>query len=266
MQFRSLTAAAAAALLTVASSGAAVSAEPVDTDAGTGSLSLEALDLAGAAADLAVAAKALNGPVTVVPGDEGGATITYTNDGAVSEQCVGFAAPYSTITELDLDVGYDTADMAAGLALLQAIESRPGVSLLLGDENGAPIVEADDPAVPDSIAGEVVGMLFQWIPENPPPREVVVKPGETVAWTTTVPDSPVASGVICIAGPVDENSQLVTNFGIDKQVVADQVNAKIPGGSLDVVSAGSISGGSVTAGASALGSLAADDAPEDVVE
>lgn len=257
LRSRAFTAVTAAALLAITTGGGSAFAEPDDSGS-AGSLSSSGLGLGDAIGDMAIAAKALNGPVTVTPNRTGGPTVTYTNSGTVADQCVGFAAPYSTITDNDLDVGYDTSDLAAGLELLKAIEAGPDVSLLLGDEDGKPFVEADDPTVEESIATEVVGLMFEWIPENPPPRAVVVEPGESVSWTLDVPESPAAAGVICIAGPVTQESEMVTNFGIDPQVVADQINGKIPGGSVEPVSAGSISGGSVAAGAGALGSLADD--------
>lgn len=262
LRTRAFTAVTAAALLAITTGGGTAFAEPVEPES-AGSLSSSGLGLSDAIGDLAIAAKALNGPVTVTPNETGGPTVTYTNSGTGTDQCVGFAAPYSTIVDSGLDVGYDTADLAAGLALLKAIEAGPDVSLLLGDAGGKPLVEADDPTVEESIASEVVGLMFEWIPENPPPRTVVVEPGESVSWTLDVPESPAAAGVLCIAGTVTPDSELITNFGIDKQVVADQINDKIPGGSLDVVSAGSISGGSVATGVGLLGSLA-DGGEEDV--
>lgn len=265
MQFRAraLTAVAASALLAASSGGGIALADTDDSGSGSGSgssgsLSSSGLGLGDAVADLAIASKALNGPVTVTPNETGGPTVTYTNSGTVAEECLGFVAPYSTITDNDLDVGYDTSDLAAGIALLSAIEAGPDVSLLLGDEEGEPIVEADDPAFDQNIALEVTGLLYEFNPVNPPARSVVVEPGATVSWTTAVPESPAAAGVLCIAGPITETSEMITNFGIDKQVVADQINGKIPGGSVEPVSAGSISGGSVAAGAGALGSLADD--------
>lgn len=258
LRTRAFTAVTAAALLAITTGGGTAFAEPEETGS-TGSLSSSDLDLAGTIGDLAIAAKALNGPVTVTPNETGGPTVTYTNSGKVADECLGFVAPYSTITDNDLDVGYDTSDLAAGIALLNAIEAEPGVSLLLGDEEGNPIVEADDPAFPQNISLEVTGLLYEYMNPDLPARSVVVQPGETVSWTTAVPESPAAAGVICIAGPITETSEMVTNFGIDKQVVADQINGKIPGGSVEPVSAGSISGGSVAAGAGALGSLAPGD-------
>ena len=55
---------------------------------------------------------------------------------------------------------------------------------------------------------------------------------------------------------------MATNIGIDPQVVADQINGRIPGGSLEIVSADDISAGSVDSGVMVLGSLdsaSADD-------
>ena len=265
MQFRAraLTAVAAAALLAASSGGGIALADTDDSGSGSGSgssgsLSSSGLGLGDAVADLAIAAEALNGPVTVTPNEDGGATVTYTNSGTIADECLGFVAPYSTITDNDLDVGFDRSDLAAGIELLNALEAGPDVSLLLGDEEGKPIVEADDPSFDQSITLEVTGLKYEYLnPENPA-RSVVVEPGETVTWTTEVPDTPAAAGVICIAGPIAEDSEMIINLGIDKQVVADQINEKIPGGSLDIVSAGSISGGSVAAGAGALGSLADD--------
>ena len=48
---------------------------------------------------------------------------------------------------------------------------------------------------------------------------------------------------------------MATNIGIDPQVVADQINGRIPGGSLEIVSADDISAGSVETGITVLGSL-----------
>ncbi|MDN5723135.1 MAG: hypothetical protein L0H20_09080 [Corynebacterium sp.] len=237
---------------TLAGAGIAAAQDEAES---TGSLSSSSLDLGDTAADLEIAAKALNGPVTVIPNDEGGPTVTYTNSGTLAEECLGFAAPYSTITDNDLDVGYDTKDLAAGLALVNAIEAGPDVSLLLGDEEGKPLVEVNDPDFDQNIAQEITGLLFERLNPETPARSVVVEPGESVSWTLDVPESPAAAGVLCIAEPNDGTSEMVTNFGIDKQVVADQINGKIPGGSLEIVSPAMISGGSVEAGAGALGSL-----------
>lgn len=84
-----------------------------------------------------------------------------------------------------------------------------------------------------------------------------------MTWTTTVPDSPAAAGITCTSGVVQMGTVPEVYFGIDPQVVADQINGKIPGGSVEPVSAGSISGGSVAAGAGIFGSLA-DGGEEDM--
>ena len=259
LRTRAFTAVTAAALLAITTGGGTAFAEPEEPGA-TGSLSSSDLDLAGTIGDLAIAAKALNGPVTVTPTEAGGPTVTYTNEGTEIDQCVGFVTPYSTITDNDLDVGYDPSDLAAGLALIGEIEQGPDVTLLLGNGDGEPITRANDPAADETITLEVVDLMYSFAdPENPPSEHVIVAPGETVTWNTTVPESAAAAGVVCIAGTIGWDSQLVTNFGIDKQVVADQINGKIPGGSVEPVSAGSISGGSVGAGAALTGSLAPGD-------
>lgn len=261
LRARAFTAVTAAALLAITTGGGTAFAEPDDSGS-AGSLSSSDLDLGGTIGDLAIAAKALNGPVTVTPNEDGGPTVTYTNEGTESDQCVGFVTPYSTITDNDLDVGYDTSDLAAGTALVNAIEEGPDVVLLLGDENGEPITRANDPDVDNEIDGAIVDLMFHFVEGNPEAETVVVPPGETVSWTTPVPESPAAAGVLCIAGTVGWDSEMITNFGIDKQVVADQINDKIPGGSVEPVSAGSISGGSVETGVGMLGSLA-DGGDED---
>lgn len=254
---RAPTAVAAAALLTATMGvGTAMAADEAES---TGSLSSSDLDLAGTIGDLAVAAEALNGPVTVTPNADGGATVTYTNGLTETTECVGFTAPYSTIVESDLDAGYDKTSMAAALAFLSGIEAGPGVSLLLADDEGETFVKPEDPAIESDVTLAIVDLLYQYNGLNPAPESAFVEPGETVSWTTAEPDSPAVAGLVCIAGEVTEDSEMLTYFGIDPQVVADQINDKIPGGSLDVVGAGSISGGSVGAGAGMLGSLAPSD-------
>lgn len=250
-------AAAALAAGSVLAGVATASAEPVEPAGSTGSVGSSALgDLGGAVSDLVTAGEALNGPVTMVPNSDGGPTVTYTNRGTVSEQCLGFSAPYSTIADNDLDVGYDKDDLGAALLLLGGIEAGGGVSLLLGDESGEPISEPDNPDTAETIAENMIPLFFFGLDGMPVPRSVVVAPGETVSWTAGSPATPAAAGIVCLAEAAGATP--VTNFGIDKQVVADQINGKIPGGSVDVVSAGSISGGSVDTGVAMLGSLADD--------
>ena len=247
LRTRAFTAVTAAALLAITTGGGS-----------TGSLSSSDLDLAGTIGDLALAAEALNGPVTVTPNETGGPTVTYTNEGTENDRCVGFVTPYSTIVDGNIDVGYDKTQLSEGMAVINAIEEGPDVSILLGDDDGKPIVRANDPAVPEEITEEVVDLLFDFINPEFPAEPVTLAPGESVSWTTSVPETPAAAGIVCTRGAVDFNTVPNIYFGIDKQVVADQINGKIPGGSVEPVSTGSISGGSVAAGAGALGSLADD--------
>lgn len=257
---RALTAVAAAALLAgTMGVGTAMAADEAES---TGSLSSSDLDLAGTIGDLAIAAEALNGPVTVTPNQDGGVTVTYTNEGTENDRCVGFVTPYSTIVDGNIDVGYDKTQLSEGVAVLNAIEAGPDVSMLLGDTDGKPFVRGNDRETPDELQGEVLDLLFDFNPTNPPAEAVTLAPRESITWTTTVPDSPAAAGITCTSGAVQLGTVPEVYFGIDPQVVADQINDKIPGGSLDVVGAGSISGGSVGAGAGMLGSLAPSDEEE----
>ena len=89
---------------------------------------------------------------------------------------------------------------------------------------------------------------------------VTVAPGDTITWTATAPTTPAAAVTLCV--PPAGDTLFDIDFGVDPQVVADQINDRIPGGSIEPVSAGSVSGGSVEAGAAALGSLAAADPDE----
>ncbi|MCD2261494.1 hypothetical protein K3888_02150 [Dietzia aurantiaca] len=266
MQFRAraFTAVAAAALLAASSGGGIALADTDDSGSGSGSgssgsLSSSGLGLGGTIGDLAIAAEALNGPVTVTPNSGGGATVTYTNEGTENDRCVGFVTPYSTIVDGDIDVDFDKTQLSEGIKVITAIEAGPDVSILLGDEAGSPIVRADDPAVPNDIEEEVLDLLFDFNNPEFPAEAVTLTPGKSVSWSTSVPETPAAAGIVCTRGAVDFSTRPNIYFGIDKQVVADQINDKIPGGSLDVVSAGSISGGSVGFGAGALGSLAPSD-------
>lgn len=272
MQFRArgLTAVAAAALLSVSSGVGIALADTDDSGSGSGSgssgsLSSNGLGLGDAIGDLVVAAEALNGPVTVTPNEDGGATVTYTNEGTENDRCVGFVTPYSTIVDGDIDVDFDKTQLSEGIKVINAIEAGPDVSILLGDEDGRPIVRANDSAVPGEIEEEVLDLLFDFINPDFPAEAVMLTPGKSVSWTTSVPETPAAAGIVCTRGAVDFNTVPNIYFGIDKQVVADQINGKIPGGSVEPVSAGSISGGSVAAGAGALGSLA-DDGEETPAE
>ncbi|MFD2392722.1 hypothetical protein ACFSSF_01365 [Dietzia aerolata] len=242
--------------------GAGLASAQDEGEESTGSLSSSSLDLGDTVADLETAAEALNGPVTITPNAEGGPTVTYNNESDVDHRCVGFTAPYSTIVDKDLDTDYDEEDLAAAITLIQGLENGGDVSLLAADEDGDPIAYEDpnaDPANPDN---DVVGLVLPFVFAQPG-NSVVVPAGEAVSWTAPTPDSPAIGAALCV--PVDPETgalgAMETNIGIDKQVVADQINGKIPGGSVEPVGAGSISGGSVETGVTMLGSLAGDEEP-----
>ncbi|GAA1739821.1 hypothetical protein SAMN06265174_10368 [Dietzia kunjamensis subsp. schimae] len=222
-------------------------------DESTGSLGSSSINLGEIAGDLETAAEALSGPVTVVANHEGGPTVTYSNQSDVDQRCLGTTAPYSTIEDNDLETDYPEGDLAAGIALITAIEAGGGLTHLLADAEGAPTVELDDPAVENNVVQNVLPLAF-----GQPGRSVLVEAGTDVTWTALSPETPAVGIVLCV--PVNEDGTLgglITNFGIDPQVVADQINGRVPGGSVEPVSAGSISGGSVEMGANVLGSLAA---------
>ena len=203
------------------------------------------------AGDLETAAEALNSSVTVTPNDEGGPTVTYSNETEVDMRCLGATAPYSTIADNDLETDYPEGDLTAGIELITAIEAGGGLTHLVADAEGEPAVELDDPEVENNVVQNVLPFVF-----GQPGRSVLVEAETDVSWTALTPDTPAVGIVLCV--PVNEDGTLgglETNFGIDPQVVADQINGRIPGGSLEIVSPGMISGGSVEMGAAALGSL-----------
>lgn len=219
-------------------------------DESTGSLSSSSLDFGDIATDLGTAAEALNGPVTVTPNEEGGPTVSYVNETDTDQRCIGFSAPYSTVIDEDLDTNYDPEDLGAALALVNALEDGGNISLLGGDEAGAP--EASPDPKPDE-PGDVQKALIAIVLGNTD-GSALVGEGDEVAWTAVAPDSPALAVLACVP---DGGGELETYTGIDPQVVADQINGRIPGGSLEIVSPDMISGGSVEMGASALGSLGA---------
>lgn len=235
---------ALAAGTTLAGAGAATA-----QDESTGSLSSSSIDFGEIATDLGTAAEALNGPVTVTPNEDGGPTVTYVNETDTDQRCLGFTAPYSTVIEEDLDTNYDPDDVGAALALVNALEDGGDISLLAGDETGAP--EATPDPNPDE-SGDLQGALVAIVLGNTE-GTVLVGAGEEVAWTAVAPNSPALAVLACVP---DGGEGLETYTGIAPQVVADQINGRIPGGSLEVVSPDMISGGSVESGAMALGSLA----------
>jgi len=250
---RFLAGASAVALAAGTTLAGAGIASAQDEEESTGSLGSSSINLGEIAGDLETAAEALSGPVTVVANDEGGPTVTYSNQSDVDQRCLGTTAPYSTIEDNNLETDYPEGDLAAGIALITAIEAGGGLTHLLADAEGAPTVELDDPAVENNVVQNVLPFVF-----GQAGRSVLVEAGTDVTWTALSPETPAVGIVLCV--PVNEDGTLgglITNFGIDPQVVADQINGRVPGGSVEPVSAGSISGGSVEMGANVLGSLAA---------
>ncbi|AWH96560.1 hypothetical protein [Dietzia psychralcaliphila] len=206
------------------------------------------------AADLGLAATALNGPVTVSGNAEGGPTVTYTNETGVDQQCLGFTMPYSTVETLGVDPsGLDLSDLVAAIDLITAIEGAGGVSVLGVDGDGDPL--AYEGTVDN---GGVVGAVAPLALFGT--GGVAVAADGDVTWTAPTPTEAAAAATICVPPGADEEG-LDVSFGIDPQVVADQINGRIPGGSLEIVSPDMISGGSVETGATLLGSLgdAGDD-------
>lgn len=250
---RLLAGASAVALAAGATLAGAGLASAQGEEESTGSLSSSSLDLGEIAGDLETAAKALNGPITVTPNDEGGPTVTYVNETETDQRCLGFTAPYSTIIDEDLDTSYDPADLGAALALVNALEDGGNISIINGDDEGLPITSGDPN--PEA-AGDVQAALIQIVLGNTA-GTVLAGEGDEVEWTVASPDTSALAVLACV--PVG-GGDLETYTGIDPQVVADQINGKIPGGSVEPVSAGSISGGSVETGASVLGSLASASA------
>ncbi|ANI93350.1 hypothetical protein [Dietzia timorensis] len=249
-KFAATTSTAAVAIGMLAA-GAGVAAAQDEGEAPTGSMSSGSLglDLEDTAGDLQLAAQALNGPVSVEPGsEEGGPSVTFANEGEDATSCVGFTMPYSTIEENDIDPNaIDLSDLLGALELLGQIQDGGDVSVLDADEDGDPA--AHDATEEEGIVAAALALLGG--------GGVTVDAGEEVTWASTNPtEEPAAAAVICTA---DGLEGLEVNFGIDKQVVADQINDKIPGGSIAPVGPGSISGGSVELGAGALGSLAGGD-------
>lgn len=205
------------------------------------------------AGDLELAAQALNGPVTVTPNAEGGPTVTYVNEGDVDQKCVGFTLPYSTVEENDIDPSAIGDDIAAAAPLLAVIEAAGGVSILTADTDG-------EPTAADGVTGDILNAGIAVLAGG----GVAVPAGEEVEWVATLPEEPSAAVILCNPDLNTPPALLGFSFGIDKQVVADQINGMIPGGSIEPVGAGSVSGGSVDAGASVMGSLGSTGDEEEV--
>lgn len=213
------------------------------------------------AADLELAATALNGPVTVAPNAEGGPTVTYTNETGEAETCIGFTMPYASVDEVGLDPSAGSGlDLAPQLA---EIENLGGVSILSATEAGVPT--ATDAVVPSPVPiGNVVGAVLL-LANNDIRTGVPVADGASISWEATAPEDPAAAAVLCMPDSVTDNgariAAMTTSFGIDPQVVADQINDRL--GPLGSIGAGSVSGGSVGMGANVLGSLGAGNDDED---
>ncbi|GAA3511642.1 hypothetical protein [Dietzia aurantiaca] len=232
--------------------GAGVAAAQGEGSAG--SLSSSSLNLGETVTDLETAAEALNGPVTVSPNEEGGPTVTYLNETEVDQRCFGFAAPYSTVIEDDLDTNYDPEDLGAALALVNALEDGGDISVLSGDEAGEPVT-AGDPNPGES--GDLQAALIQIVFGNTAGTALVAA-GEGASWVTGAPSSPALAVLACVP---DGGGDLATYTGIDPQVVANQINDKL--GPLGSIGPDMISGGSVETGVTALGSLASASAGDD---
>lgn len=200
------------------------------------------------AAGLGLAATALNGPVSVAGNAEGGPTVAYTNRTTSAQSCAGFTMPYTSIAELNINPSALSLDPAVAGPFFTLLIAEGGVSVL-GVADGEPTAAA---------AADATGVLTA-IGAAAQGAGAPVAAGKSVVWTVPTPITPAAAVIIC-APPAGEQAPVVS-FGIDKQVVVDQINGTLPGGS---IGAGSVSGGSVGIGASLLGSLGggADAAPE----
>ncbi|MDZ4236455.1 MAG: hypothetical protein U1C73_22485, partial [Dietzia sp.] len=176
------------------------------------------------AADLELAATALNGPVTVTPNDEGGPTVTYTNETGEAETCFGFTMPYASVDEVGLDPSAGSAfDLAP---LLAEVENLGGVSILSATDAGVPT--AYDAVVPSPVPfGNVVGAVLL-LGNNDFRTGLPVADGDTITWVATAPEEPAAAAVLCMPDSLTDNgariAAMTTSFGIDPQVVADQIN------------------------------------------
>ncbi|TCW23521.1 hypothetical protein [Dietzia cinnamea] len=192
------------------------------------------------AADLELAATALNGPVTVTPNDEGGPTVTYTNEGDALQHCVGFTMPYSSVDEVGLDPSAgNPMDLLPKIIEIQAMG---GVSMLGAAADGEPTTY--DATADNGITQAALLLIAT-------KAGVALDEGESVTWEATAPEEPAAAAVLCIPDAVAGNEARIaaieTNFGIDPEVVANQINDRL--GPLGSITAGSVSGGSVEMGA-----------------
>ncbi len=193
--------------------------------------------------------------MSVTPNEEGGPTVVYVNESGEDETCVGFTMPYASVDEVGLDPTGD-GPVIDLLPQILEIQAMGGVSMLNAVE-GEPT--SYDATATDGVAQAALFLIAAG-------AGLPVAEGATASWVATAPEEPAAAAILCIPDSVEGNdariAALSTNFGIDPQVVADQINGRIPGGSVEPVSAGSISGGSVATGASLLGSLGGGDATD----
>lgn len=206
-------------------------------------------DLPDTIADLQLADQALNGPVSVTSNAEGGPTVTYVNDTDIVQRCSGFTMPYATVVENDIDPNaLDDAGFSELLELSKVIYAGGGVAIMVADENG-------DPVSFDAEENDIVFTLNNLIAKDDVKNTgTLLAPGEDVSWIATAPEEPAAAAIMCTPDADRSVANTEFSFGVDKQVVADQINGIL--GPLGSVGAGSISGGSVGLGAGALGSLA----------
>lgn len=204
-------------------------------------------DLPDTIADLQLADQALNGPVSVVGNDEGGPTVTYTNETDIDLRCSGFTMPYATVADNDIDPnGLDDAGFVELLDLATLVYEGGGAAIMVS-EDGEPV---------SFEAGEfdITFTLNNLIAEDDEKNTgTLLAPGEDVTWVAASPAEPSAAAVLCTPDADRSVANTEFNFGVDKQVVADQINDIL--GPLGSVGAGSVSGGSVELGAAALAPL-----------
>lgn len=206
-------------------------------------------DLPDTIADLQLADQALNGPVSVTGNAEGGPTVTYTNDTDTVLRCSGFTMPYTTVAENDIDPNdLDGAGLSELMALGNVVYDGGGAAIMVS-EGGEPV---------SFIAGAndiffTVNNLVAKEDSDTENTGTLLAPGEDVTWVAASPEEPSAAAVMCVTDEERRLFDLAFNFGVDQQVVADQINDVL--GPLGSVGAGSVSGGSVELGAAALAPL-----------
>lgn len=203
-------------------------------------------DLPDTIADLQLADQALNGPVSVTANAEGGPTVTYTNDTEIDLRCSGFTMPYTTVAENDIDPNaLDGATLVEMMAVAEIVYAGGGAAIMVS-ENGEPV----------SFESEELDIVFtvnNLIAKGDNNTGTLLAPGDAVTWVAASPEEPSAAAVMCVSDEDRSLFDMAFSFGVDKQVVADQINDIL--GPLGSVGAGSVSGGSVELGAAALAPL-----------